>query len=1347
MAGTGIKTPNAMDFSNSQESWPDWIKRFQRFRLASGLEEKSADRQVNTLVYTMGEEAEKVFSQLAIKQPTPEEVTANANALYDVTVRAFEDYFNPVSNALHYSILLSSCVQKKGQTNEEFIRELYELAGKCAFSDEQNKFMLKMRLLAGMLDKNLSRELQLDPEVTVDAIKAKMRAKETILNNQRREIDGEDKAVGAINQHWRSSPTAQKSLGRGVCKGEEEGKDRRPQGRQQGNDYIKDCKFCSKSHARRQCPAYGKRCTSCNQFNHFARSKMCFNKQAHAVERDNNYMQASNSECEYHNLDTLDVVQSNVFEVSSKWLVDVQVNNQSFQAKVDTGAEVSVLCKAEAKRIGIQRVKKSAAKITGYTGKAVPVLGSIELDICVGHTGVSKHCTETFYVVDQKSDALLGMPAIRALGLIASVEQVQVSTGSRSLSSDELLKKYSNVFEGLGRYHTPVKLQLKQGAVPKASPPRSVPDKVRGKLKQELNRLESEGIIAKDCEPSEWLSPSVIVNKPDGSIRLCLDPQHLNSQLVRTQCSISTQSEIFSRVSGSKYFSCIDGKQGFHQLVLDSESSHLTCFVTPFGKYKYLRLPMGITNAPELFHQLMVNILEGIPGVECYIDDVLVHAATIEEHNSRLGMVLERFSKAGITLNLEKSVFCKNEVVFLGHELSGAGLRPHTAKVDTIREMMVPHDKQAVQSFLGFVGYLSKFVENLAELTHPLRQICKKNVQYMWEKPQQEAFDKIKEAIVSSPTLTYYDSSKPVTVASDSSAHSLGAVLMQDNRPIEFAAKSLTETQQRYSVIEKEFLGITFACKRFKYYLWGRDSITIETDHQPLLGLMHKPINELSPRLAQMRLEMLSYPIKLILKYKPGKDMVLPDVLSRTCPQGTSECDDLGADPLLQVCQLMIRSETAMRKYQVATLADDTLSVVLKYISEGWPSEKKSCARDAAQYFSLRASLSVVDGIVMYSSRVVIPTSLRPSVLESLHAAHQGVTKTLQRAQNSVFWPGLRKHVEDKCLRCDACLSAEGKSRREPLITMPIPEYPFQVIATDIFHIDGNNYLMVVDYLSKWPVVKALKRSMTAAAVIKNLREIFSEFGTPEKIVSDNGSNYTSSDFAKFCKGLKIEHCTSSALHSSGNGQVERTIGSVKSMMKKCMNNGNSWEQGLLAIRNTPVGIGLLAPAQYIQGRLLRDSLPLPIDRYRVRSYDLEGFRKDLERVKMGDKHFHDNRAGSDKVQLQNGQLCYFRTAQNTWIPGSVLRKVGERSYVVGRKDGSQYRRNRIDIRIAKCAEEEVSEDFSCSLVPTSKDKVDEQLEVENVETPSDVTPQIPATRTNPQRSCRIPPNLGYYQE
>jgi len=821
------------------------------------------------------------------------------------------------------------------------------------------------------------------------------------------------------------------------------------------------------------------------------------------------------------------------------------------------------------------------------------------------------------------------MPAIRALQLIPKLSKVnQVGDMSSTQSTQDIVDQYKDtVFQGLGVFGKSVTLQLKNAAVPKAVPARLVPHHLKPKLKAELDDLLDSGVIVKDDSPAEWVSPLVIVNKPNGKVRLCLDPQYLNTQLVRSQCAISTTTEIFARISGSKYFSTLDARQGFHQIELDLESSKLTSFITPYGKYRYTRLPMGICNAPEIFHQRMVSAMEGLTGVETYIDDLLVHGSTLDEHNHRLSLVLNKLEKVGVTLNIDKCQFAKQSIEYLGHELTAEGINPMKSKVEAVEKMTVPEDKKAIERFLGFVNYLAKFIPQLSSHTHPLRQVMKKHTQYMWGVEQQNAFDRIKSLIATAPTLKYFDESKSVSLAADSSAHSIGATVLQEGRPIEFAAKSLTDCQQRYSQLEKELLAVLFACKRFKYYVWGQEMVTVETDHLPLLGILNKNIDSLSPRVAAMRLELQSYPVRIKLKYTPGKNMIIADTLSRSCPQGTDLYEDLAEDPLLSVCSLVIRSDETMNKYQVATANDEELAVVLKYVT-----------------------------------------------------AHQGVTKTLQHATNSVFWPGMRSRIEHKCMSCEPCCTVERSGKAEPLIAMPIPSFPYQTIGIDLFTIEAQNFVLVIDYLTKWPVVKWLDHDATSKSVINHLKEIFSDYGLPQCVISDNGPQFSSREFAQFCADRGIEHKTSSPLHPAGNGQVERCVGTVKGMIKKCQECQSDWYLGLTTIRNTPIADGLPSPAELLQGRILRDSLPVETGKYKVRSYDLEQVRQRLGTIKGKDQHyFH---SGPEKGMLKPGQNVYFKTASGKWVPGVITKLVSDRSYLIRSHNSTlEVRRNRVDIR------------------------------------------------------------------
>jgi len=215
---------------------------------------------------------------------------------------------------------------------------------------------------------------------------------------------------------------------------------------------------------------------------------------------------------------------------------------------------------------------------------------------------VNREKLKGLFITDNDNQTLLGMPVILDLDLLPKIVN-QVS--EKQVNKQQLFDKYPEVFNGLGKFGGEVSLLLKSGAEPRSLAPRLIPHKKRGELQIELNRLVDSGVIAKYVSPALWLSPIVLVNKPNGDLKICLDPQYLYSQLIRAHCAIPTLPEILSRISRSKYFTTLDAKQGFHQIPLSEESSKLTSFMTPFGKYRWLRMPMGICNAPEIFHQQM----------------------------------------------------------------------------------------------------------------------------------------------------------------------------------------------------------------------------------------------------------------------------------------------------------------------------------------------------------------------------------------------------------------------------------------------------------------------------------------------------------------------------------------------------------------------------------------------------------------------------------------------------------------------------------------------------------------------------------------------------------------------
>ena len=336
-------------------------------------------------------------------------------------------------------------------------------------------------------------------------------------------------------------------------------------------------------------------------------------------------------------------------------------------------------------------------------------------------------------------------------------------------------------------------------------------------------------VIVEQNEPTPWVNSITIVKKPN-KICVCLDPTKLNKAILRGPYPNKTIEEVVMKTSNAKLFSVVDASSGYWQIELDEESSKLCTFSTPWRGYRYTRLPFGIKMARDIFVQELNKVLGDLPGVSIVTDDILIYGSTIQPHKERLELVFERARKANLKLNSKKSKICNSEVKYVGHILSLEGLNPNADCVQAISEMPEPKDKAAVQQFLGMIGYIGKFIANLSEVTKLLRILLNKEVQWHWQHEQKQAFQLLKKLLVTAPVLQYYDMSKIITLQVDTSKSGLGAALFQDNRHIGMASKALDNTQSSNM----------FWQPKFHEYIF-RKEVTVETDHKPLVSILHKP--------------------------------------------------------------------------------------------------------------------------------------------------------------------------------------------------------------------------------------------------------------------------------------------------------------------------------------------------------------------------------------------------------------------------------------------------------------------------------------------------------------------------
>ena len=319
-------------------------------------------------------------------------------------------------------------------------------------------------------------------------------------------------------------------------------------------------------------------------------------------------------------------------------------------------------------------------------------------------------------------------------------------------------EQFLSLFKDLGKLEGEYTIKLQEGAKPYAlTVPRRVAISLMQPVKDELERMERLGVIARVSEPTEWYAGMVVVPKPNKKVRICVDLTRLNQSVCRERHPLPAVEQMLAQLAGARVFSKLDANSGFWQIPLSRESALLTTFITPFGRYCFHCLPFGITFAAEHFQRLMSDILSGLDGVVCVMDGVLIHGQTGEEHDKRLVKVLHRLENAGLTLNREKCPFSQSRVKFLGQVIDANGIRPDPDKIVAIQDVPTPGNVGDLRRFLGMVNHLSKFSPNLAQKTTPLRELLNKKNEWVWGEPQRQAFEDVKEALVMSPVLSLFD--------------------------------------------------------------------------------------------------------------------------------------------------------------------------------------------------------------------------------------------------------------------------------------------------------------------------------------------------------------------------------------------------------------------------------------------------------------------------------------------------------------------------------------------------------------------------------------------------------------
>jgi hypothetical protein len=748
-------------------------------------------------------------------------------------------------------------------------------------------------------------------------------------------------------------------------------------------------------------------------------------------------------------------------------------------------------------------------------------------------------------------------------------------TPEEVIQFEELIHKNSDVFGShkydLGRTEL-VKFEIDTGDHPpvKKSPYRT-PYAFRGQVKQQISEMLKADII--QPSQSDWAAPIICVpKKGTNEIRIVVDHRGLNDITKKINWPLTQIEDSFNALSGAKYLSSLDLLQGYHQLPISAESMPKTAFICEEGLYEYKVMSFGLCNSPAAFSELMSKVLHGIEGAFAYLDDILLFSRSFQGHCQLLQDVFNRLRSANLKLKLCKCQFLRKQLNYLGHSITEDGIGPDESKVKAIKELERPKTVRDVRSFIGSCSYYRKFVPNFAKLAYPLTQLTKKHAKFEWSHKHQEAFEKLKQALISAPILQVPNFEKEFTLFTDASNFAIGAVLTQLGEdgtymPIAYLSHQLNKTQQNWATIEKEAYSIVYALKKWRHYLYGRP-FKIFSDHKPLKYIHSAQMR--NAKLQRWALEISGYGGSI--EYIKGSNNIHADLLSRV-KRKVSDSD----------MDITVINSDKVEKPDMTKPSEDTDDILdLRPIWEG-PTDIKDLqkADSGLQKLGDDKHYIEIDDTLYYIARdetlrLVIPRDIQADIIQSIHegplGSHIGRDKTYEKIHARYFWEGMTKDVYAYVNRCTTCKEANLQKREPPMQETTVPQYPFEMIALDFAGPypeteKGDLYVLtVVDLFTGWviPIPVPDKTAETTAKII--MEHVIPSHAVPLRILTDRGGEFRNKIIEELCDKMQIGHIQTSPFSPQANGRCERSHRAMTACLSKmCGKSQTDWDTCLPA--------------------------------------------------------------------------------------------------------------------------------------------------------------------------------------
>jgi len=1220
--------------SEVQARWKKWLRSFQYFVDAEAINDP--DRLHSLLLHKAGPAVQEIFDDLPDPQATapPEDDDA-----YKKTVRTLTHHFTCVVNPTFERHVFRKMTPESGETCVQFCTRIREQGKLCEFDDQLDDH-LRDQIVATCQDAELQRELLSTVKLTLDVTLEKYRIHESSTLQARSMSSATTHAtVDAV----RSLPTPSRAESAA-----------NPAASRQGAPCTR-CNLLGHANTSLSCPARNRRCNKCKKVGHYA--VCCRSNSRTTGQRSTNLVNVldeedeAEPEPEYVGISNVSVNNTTGTPGTQPITAQVNLNGQPLTMEVDTGAHVSIIpLHIWRKSWQDVQIKPTKLQLSTFSEAPLTVIGEAHLDVAYE----AQRFTAPIVIVKEGRTPLLGR------NWLAQV-QLNWSSICAVRSSADILDEFPGVFSaGLGKIHDhEAIIHIAPEAVPKCYSARPLPYAVKPKVDIELDRLIAEGVLV-PVDAAEWATPIVAITKKDESIRLCGDFKvTLNAHIQSNIHPIPNPTDLLSNLSGATVFSKLDVSQAYNQLPLHADSQKLCVIATHRGLFAFTRLPFGVSSAPAIWQRTIEQILGGIEGVIVYFDDILISGRTQAEHDVRLRQVLARLDRAGLKLKRHKCELYDSKVNYLGFVVSEQGVHTDPAKVAAIVDAAEPADVSQLQSFLGLVNFYSRFIPNSSQLMFPLNQLLQKGVKWEWSEQCKKSFEDIKSVLSSSSVLAHYDPSKPLVLECDASPHGIGACLLQQDsqgnfRPVVYVSRSLAPAERNYSQIEREALAIVFAVKRLKQYLLGRH-FTLRTDHKPLVKIFgeHSQLPAVTAaRLQRWAVALSEY--NYSIQHINGLDNVIADCLSRL-PIKLSAQQERKIVKSIEASSMDPCHDIPLNASDVAKASkqDPTLSKVMHYLSTAWPTH---IADELQPYYRMRNELSVESSCIVWGTRVIIPLVFRRLLLDELHSNHLGTSRMKAVARSFFWWPNLDTDIVNLSASCRVCQQQAHMPDKQPVHHWVYPTRPLERVHVDFAECRGNHYFLISDAYSKWADVFLMGKNTTTQRTISCLKRFIGCCGIPSTIVSDNGPQFVSSEFATFCAMYGIRHKRTPPYHPASNGQVERLVQELKKYINKSTPTSDMHRLSdvvsdfLFMYRNTPHSASRVTPASLIMKFT-------PTTRLTFLYPDFAGSmqEKQTEPVPVR-KSFQPG----DHVWIKN-----HRDRQTTWVSGTVLSRLGPLAYSV----------------------------------------------------------------------------------